>query len=161
VPRLRRGLHAEGPCLNAYYTFYTQPLFTRYVYTITPHAQILVHTALHAINTRKFLFIRVSANPFLASVPVIRVVPRGPQDLRRLTGIILVIIKIPTPEYNRGLWPAAIIRPLHNRYTRTDTCVRLGMAVTYDRYKFRTVSITKRLRNGRFASETATWIQKW
>ena len=46
---------------------------------------------------------------------------------------------------------------LHNRYTRTDTCTRLGMAVTYvgNRYKFVTVSIMKRLRNGRSTSETA------
>jgi hypothetical protein len=36
------------------------------------------------------------------------------------------------------------------------------MAVTYSRYKFVTVSIPKRLHNGRFTSETAawTWIQK-
>ena len=46
-------------------------------------------------------------------------------------------------------------RPLHNRYTRTDTCVRWAMAVTYNRYKFVTVLLLKRLRNGRFASETA------
>jgi hypothetical protein len=47
---------------------------------------------------------------------------------------------------------------------------RWGMAVTrytlymglysYSRYKFITVSILKRLCNGRFASETAVWIQK-
>jgi hypothetical protein len=44
------------------------------------------------------------------------------------------------------------------------------MAVTYNRYKFVTVSLPKRFRNGRFTSETAvrrfeietaTWIQKW
>jgi hypothetical protein len=43
------------------------------------------------------------------------------------------------------------------------------MAVTYSRYKFVTVSLPKRFRNGRFTyetagglrSETATWIQKW
>ena len=51
-------------------------------------------------------------------------------------------------------------RPLHNRYTRTDTCVRWGMAVACGRYKFVTVSLTKQFRNGRFTSETATWIQK-
>jgi hypothetical protein len=34
-------------------------------------------------------------------------------------------------------------------------------AVTYNRYKFVTVSLPKRLRNSQFASETATWIQKW
>jgi hypothetical protein len=34
------------------------------------------------------------------------------------------------------------------------------MAVTYNRYKCVTVSLPKRLRNGRFISETATWIQK-
>jgi hypothetical protein len=40
------------------------------------------------------------------------------------------------------------------------------MAVTYDRYKFVTVSLPKRFRNGRAAvseakRETATWIQKY
>jgi hypothetical protein len=35
------------------------------------------------------------------------------------------------------------------------------MAVTYGRYKFVTVSLPKRFRNGRFTSETATWIQKY
>jgi hypothetical protein len=30
----------------------------------------------------------------------------------------------------------------------------------YSRYKFLTVSLPKRFRNGRFTSETATWIQK-
>jgi len=45
-------------------------------------------------------------------------------------------------------------RPLHNRYTRKDTCVRWGMAVTYNRYKFAAVSLLKRLCNGRFTSET-------
>jgi hypothetical protein len=34
------------------------------------------------------------------------------------------------------------------------------MAVTYSRYKFVTASLPKRFLNGRFASETATWIQK-
>ena len=43
----------------------------------------------------------------------------------------------------------------NNRYTRTDTFVRWGMAVTYSRYKFVTVSLPKRFRNGRFTSETA------
>jgi hypothetical protein len=60
-------------------------------------------------------------------------------------------------------------RPLHNFYTRP-----LGMAIMYhSRYKFLTFSLPKRLRNGRFASEsavrpcagfrseTATWTQKW
>jgi hypothetical protein len=35
------------------------------------------------------------------------------------------------------------------------------MAVTYSRYKFVTVLLPKRFRNGRFDSETATWIQKF
>jgi hypothetical protein len=43
---------------------------------------------------------------------------------------------------------------LHNRYTRTDTCVRWGMAVTYSRHKFVAVSLPKRFRNGCFTSET-------
>jgi hypothetical protein len=47
---------------------------------------------------------------------------------------------------------------------------RWGMAVTYNRYNFLTASLPKRLRNGRFTSETAvrrfrsettTWVQKW
>jgi hypothetical protein len=37
------------------------------------------------------------------------------------------------------------------------------MAVNYDRYKHVTVFflLFERLRNGRFTSEIATWIQKW
>jgi hypothetical protein len=38
-------------------------------------------------------------------------------------------------------------RPLHSRYTRTETCVHWVMAVavpTYNRYKLITVSIMKR-----------------
>jgi hypothetical protein len=45
-------------------------------------------------------------------------------------------------------------RPLHNRYTRTDNFARWEMAVAYGRYKFVTVSLPKRSRNGRFTSET-------
>jgi hypothetical protein len=44
-------------------------------------------------------------------------------------------------------------RYIHNRFTRTDTCVRWVMAVTYNRYKCVTVPLLKRLRNGRFTSE--------
>jgi hypothetical protein len=53
-------------------------------------------------------------------------------------------------------------RYMHYRYTRTDACVRWGMAVAcYSRYKFVTVSIPKRFRNGRFTSETAVrWFKK-
>jgi hypothetical protein len=39
--------------------------------------------------------------------------------------------------------------------------IRWRMAVAYNRYKFVTVSLLKRLRGGRFASKTATWMQKW
>ena len=47
------------------------------------------------------------------------------------------------------------------RYTRTDTCFRWRMAVSYNRYKFLTVSIPKRLHNGRFTFEIAVWsLQK-
>jgi hypothetical protein len=35
------------------------------------------------------------------------------------------------------------------------------MAVTQSRYKFVTVSLPKRPREGRFTSETAIWTQKW
>jgi hypothetical protein len=68
-----------------------------------------------------------------------------------------------------GYFPSSTFRrapmvpwPLHNRYTRTDTCVRVrwGMAVTYNRYKFVTVSLPERFRNGRFTSETAVRFQK-
>ena len=68
------------------------------------------------------------------------------------------------------------IKPLpltsgHGRCTtvaRTGTCVRWRMAVTHNRYKFVTVSLPERFRNGSllkmpcggFRSETATWIQK-
>jgi hypothetical protein len=52
----------------------------------------------------------------------------------------------------------------HDRYITVTTervnYVRWGLAVKYSRYKFVTVALTKRPRNGRFTSETATWIQK-
>jgi hypothetical protein len=35
------------------------------------------------------------------------------------------------------------------------------MAVAYSRYKFVTISLPKRFPNGRFTSETATWIQNY
>jgi hypothetical protein len=61
-----------------------------------------------------------------------------------------------------------MIKPLalasgHGRYITVTpertlvSCVRWGMAVAYSRYKFITVSIPKRFRNGRFTSETAAW----
>ena len=37
----------------------------------------------------------------------------------------------------------------------------INMAVTYSHYTFVTAPLPKRFRNDRFASETATWIQKW
>ena len=40
------------------------------------------------------------------------------------------------------------------RSERTLICVRWGMAVTYNRYKFVTVPLPKGLRDGRFTSET-------
>ena len=46
-------------------------------------------------------------------------------------------------------------RPLHDRYTRTDTCVRWEMPVRYIAVKFLSVSLPKRQCNGRFTSETA------
>jgi hypothetical protein len=59
----------------------------------------------------------------------------------------------------------------HGRYTthnpHTRTVFRWGMAVAHNRYNFLkfflTASPPKRLRDGRFTSETATWtwIQKW
>ena len=56
----------------------------------------------------------------------------------------------------------------HGRYTTATPERKLvstgirewPLRVAYNRYKFMAVSFPKRLRNGRFASETATWIQK-
>jgi hypothetical protein len=45
-------------------------------------------------------------------------------------------------------------RPLHNRLTRTGTCVCWGIAVSNSRYKFEPFRFRNR-------SETATWIQNW
>jgi hypothetical protein len=45
--------------------------------------------------------------------------------------------------------------------SRPLACFHWGMAVNYGRYKYVTVFIFERLRNGRFASEISTWIQKW
>jgi hypothetical protein len=59
------------------------------------------------------------------------------------------------PHQNKTVGFGQRPRPLHNRYTRTDNCVRWGMAVTHSRYKFVTDSLPKRFRNGRFNSETA------
>jgi hypothetical protein len=52
-------------------------------------------------------------------------------------------VKIPTPESR--IKPLALASGhgryiLHCRYTRTGGCVRCGMAVTYNHYKFVTVS---------------------
>jgi hypothetical protein len=85
---------------------------------------------------------------------------RATKDLRRRTEIIPVKDSH-TRIQNKTVGFDQRPRPFHNRYTRTDTCVRWGMAVTYNRYKFVTVSFPKRFRNGRFTSETATWIQKY
>ena len=43
---------------------------------------------------------------------------------------------------------------LHDRYTRTDTCIRWEMSVKYIAVKFLAVSLPKRPCNGRFTSET-------
>jgi hypothetical protein len=43
----------------------------------------------------------------------------------------------------------------HNCYTRTGACFRWGISVTPNRYKFVTTAFLERLRNGRFAPETA------
>ena len=75
-------------------------------------------------------------------------------DLRRRTEIMLV------KHSHTRIKPLAVgfgqrPRPLHSRYryTRTGTCVRWGMAIAYSRYKFVTVSLPKRFRNGRFTSK--------
>jgi hypothetical protein len=59
------------------------------------------------------------------------------------------------------MYRMSVTHTAHNRYTRTDNFFRWGMAATYNRYKFVTASLLKRLRTGRFNSETTTWIQKW
>jgi hypothetical protein len=92
-----------------------------------------------------------------------KVHPRETWDLRRQTEII------PVKDSHTRTKPLALVsgygRHIHNRYTRTGTFFRWGMAVTvtgtYGRNKFVAVSLPKRLRNGRFRSEMVTWIQKW
>jgi hypothetical protein len=66
-----------------------------------------------------------------------------------------------TQTKNKAVGIGQMPRPLHGRHARTETCFRWVMAVTHNRYKFVTVSLPKRPRNGRFRSEAATWIQKW
>jgi hypothetical protein len=51
-------------------------------------------------------------------------------------------------------------RPLHNRYTRTDTFSVGEWPLHIAVVNFLIVSLPGRFRNGRFTSETATWIQK-
>ena len=75
-------------------------------------------------------------------------------------------IILPVKDSHTRIKPLAFTSG-HGRYitvtpeqTLMSVC-RWGMAVTYSRYKFVNVSIPKRLCNGRFTSETATWIQKW
>ena len=95
--------------------------------------------------------------------PCFKAVPRTTQDLRRRIEIIPVKgshtrikpLALASGHGRYGTWPLS--------YTRTGSFVRWRMAVTYNRYKFVTVSLLKRLRNGRFTSETVTLIliQKW
>jgi hypothetical protein len=62
-----------------------------------------------------------------------------------------------------GIKPLALASG-HGRYitvTPERTFFRQAMAVTRSRNKLVTVSLPKRLRDGRFISETATWTQKW
>jgi hypothetical protein len=55
-------------------------------------------------------------------------------------------------------------RLLHDRYTRTDTYARWGMAIACSRYKFVAVSLLRKRPSipkppcGGFRSKTATWI---
>ena len=84
--------------------------------------------------------------------------PSTTQDLRRRTEIMPVKR---FPHQNKTVGFGHRPRPLHNRFTRTDTCVRWGMHVAHSRRKSLTVSLPKRFRNGRFTSETTTWIQKY
>jgi hypothetical protein len=53
--------------------------------------------------------------------------------------------------------------PLLNNpfFSRTDAFVRWITAVTYNCIKFVAFPLPKWLCNGRLASETATWVQKW
>jgi hypothetical protein len=67
---------------------------------------------------------------------------------------LLIMINITyNPFKNKTVGFGQRPRPLHNRYTRTGTFVRWGMAVTHSRYNFKPF-LPKRFRNGRFASET-------
>jgi hypothetical protein len=72
---------------------------------------------------------------------------------------------MPVKDSHTRIKPLALAsdhgRYMHNRYTRTGACVRWGIGYAYSRYKFIAASLPERLHSSRFASETATWIQKW
>jgi hypothetical protein len=61
--------------------------------------------------------------------PCFKAEPGETQDRRRRTEIMHNTSQRP-PHQNITDGFGQRPRPLHNRYTRTDTCVRLGMAVT-------------------------------
>ena len=69
---------------------------------------------------------------------------------------------IPVKHSHTRIKPLALaLANGHGRYMTVTperalvSCVRWGMAVACGRYKFVTVSLPKRFRNGRFISETA------
>ena len=94
-------------------------------------------------------------------VPVPLPVPgtAGPEEANWRTEIL------PVKDSHTRIKPLPLAsghgRYIHNRYTRTGTCVLCPLEngryiILYNnRYKFLSVSLPKRLRNGRFTSETA------
>ena len=95
-------------------------------------------------------------NPLPFTVPT---QPTTLDEAGAIPGIILgkhSDTRIKNKAVGFGQWP----RPLHNRRTQTGTYVRWGMAVTYNIQPVKML-LLKRLRNGRFTSETATWTQEW
>jgi hypothetical protein len=68
----------------------------------------------------------------------------------------LRLVLTPFCQQNKAVAFGQRPQPLRNCYTQTDAFVRWGMAVTYNRHKFVTAALLKRLlRNGGYTSETA------
>jgi hypothetical protein len=130
-----------------------------------PKEVALVHCSGYLFTTQPYLENWATEKPRLSSY----IFPRAVEIGRRLLPIFPHLAfreTFPTwkhlfteppsnPFKNKAVDFGQRPRPLHNRCTRTGTCVRWGMAVAYSRYKFVTVSLPKRFRKSRFNSETA------
>jgi hypothetical protein len=64
---------------------------------------------------------------------------------------------VPVKDPHTRIQPLALASG-HGRYI---TVTFWPLHIYYNRYKFVTASLPKRFRNGRFNSETATWIQNY